>query len=1076
MARIHDPNHHRRLSLLLAAAIGAGAWMGTPTADSFIKDAAAQSRTEEKKQKVLDARAYEREQNRHLYGELANQKRQEAIAQLKKILAENTLNSDTKAEMLMRLAELYWEQSKYEYDLEMQVYEKDYDDWFNLPSKKQAKVTEPEVKRVRSIAYTRKAIENYKLILTNYPSYGRVDEALFFLAHSYDELGEQQDALQNYAKLVKSYPKSSFVPDAYVQIGEYYFDHNNAFKALQAYKRAAGFPESKLYTFALYKMGWCYYNVGEFETAIDTMKKVILEQDRIARETDQPVGVTLKEDALKDLVLFFSELPDALEQAKEFFTRQGEKKYYRKMLARLGKIYMEKGENELAVQTYRTLIAEEPYAKDNPSHQNQIIRAYWDRDKFEDANAEVTKLLATYGRDTRWHQENIDYKDALKEAEKLIEKNLRNVAIDSHKQALKRKSAKLLMLAEENYARYLDYFPTGHKSYELRYWYAETLYKLKKYEPAADQYEQVVQADPKGKFLKDAAVNSVFSIEAAIGKNAKKWKHDAGVEKKRRERLDDPKERYAPFTIRPLEQRLIDACDTYARVLPDDEKTLNLLYKAANIYADHNEFQKSNDRFLQIIRSDPKSELAQYSVHIILDSYVLIEDWTNLNSVAREFYSNPDVGKTKKFKQELFEIFQRSTLKIAERYAEQEKWAEAARGFDDFYREFDKSDVRDLALYNAAFYATKAGQRSHAIELRHEFITAFPEPVGKETKDAGLYERTVALLGQHYSAIADYKQSRDLFYALYQKNPEFEAEGYISAKDALYNAALFSLALGDTERAVKGFTDYVSSYPDAEDATATRLRAASVMREAGDLDAAMKAYKAIYSDKTVNTSDLQSTMSAYLAYGQIQGEKGDLSAMRKTYGVAIKHFDARIGKAGDAAGTAPYSAAEMRFQLLEPDFAKYAEIAMGADSRKASKALKAKGEELARLEKKYIGVLNLKQGEWGIAALYRIGTLYGNFADRLRGAECPTKLTEDQCEIYKFTLEDKAYPIVDKAVEAFSKAREKSYELELYTKYTEDTLTELSRLRPEEYPPNVEEIPIPDYTSNPFVTDDFLLD
>ena len=74
--------------------------------------------------------AYQREAQREQFGELANQKRQEAIDQLKEILATQRLPPDTKAEMLMRLAELYFEQSKYEYNTEMQDYEKRYDKWF----------------------------------------------------------------------------------------------------------------------------------------------------------------------------------------------------------------------------------------------------------------------------------------------------------------------------------------------------------------------------------------------------------------------------------------------------------------------------------------------------------------------------------------------------------------------------------------------------------------------------------------------------------------------------------------------------------------------------------------------------------------------------------------------------------------------------------------------------------------------------------------------------------------------------------------------------------------------------------
>jgi len=60
--------------------------------------------------------------------------------------------------------------------------------------------------------------------------------------------------------------------------------------------------------------------------------------------------------------------------------------------------------------------------------------------------------------------------------------------------------------------------------------------------------------------------------------------------------------------------------------------------------------------------------------------------------------------------------------------------------------------------------------------------------------------------------------------------------------------------------------------------------------------------------------------------------------------------------------------------------------------------------------------------------------------------------------------------VIDKAVEAFTGARNKSYELGLYTDYTQSALSELSRIRPEEYPPNAEALPAPEYTSNPYST------
>jgi tetratricopeptide (TPR) repeat protein len=1063
----------QRLSLPVALLLGLAAFSINLPDGEFISTAEAQSRREERKRKVIDFRKYQQEQSREQYGKLANEKRQEAIAQLKSILSEQLLPPDTKAEMLMRLAELYWQQSKYEFNLEMADFDKLYEEWFNLPRAKQKKAEEPKVTPTTSRKYTRKAIENYRILLKNYPRYSRIDEAVFFLAFSLNDMGEEKDALEMYNRLVKTYPKSDFLADSFNAIGEYYFAHNNAFKALQAYKRAAAYKDTKIYTFALYKMGWCYYNVGEFGTAIDTMKELIAETDRRIEATGGDTGISLKDEALRDLVLFFSEEGD-LEAAKEYFTRYGEKKYYRKMLARLGRIYSQQGKNELAVQTYRTLISENPYASDNPDHQNAIIKAYWGRDQFDEANEEINKLVQVYGRTGRWAEENSENREALRESERVIEKNLRNLAVDSHQQALKRRSSKLLLLAEENYHRYLGYFAKGGKTYEIRYWYAEVLYKLKKYDVATGEYEKVVQMDPKGKFLKDAAGNAVFAIEKHIKRKEASWKRADAKQRKKQLSEKDPKRKYAEIALREWESRLIDACDSYAKHLPDDEKSLNLLYKAAYVLHDHNMFKESNKRFLGIIDANAKSEMAQFSVHIILSSYGKIEAWTELNDVARRFHNNPDVGKTKKFKKELKDIYQRASFKIAEGKAAEEMWADAAKAFHDFYSEFGESKIRDLALYNSSFYFSKAGSKLRSVELRHEFIDNFPKPLGKDTAKSRLYEKSVSILADHYKSIADYRKSADLYRRLYDADEGFELDGFTTAKDALYNAALFREGAGTLDSAIQDFTDYVKAWPDSDDALVTRLRIANLLAEGGKTDQAMAAFKAIYSDKKVAGSAFEQTMEAYISYGHLLREKGEHKAELKHYQTALRYFSETNKKAGDDAGLAPFHAAEMEFVLLEPSFAEYATIAMAADTKKGKKALQAKSKGVAELERQYVGILNLKQGVWGIAALYRIGSLYADFADKLKTAPCPKKLNEDQCMIYQFSLEDKAYPLIDKAVDAFTKAREKSYELGLYTDYTVKSLEALSTLRPEEYPQNAEQYPVPDFSSNPYLTAGFI--
>src|SRR5262249_49686437 len=132
----------------------------------------------------------------------------------------------------------------------------------------------------RSETWQAEAIARYKQIVKKYPSYPRMDEVLYFLGHNLWDDNQEKEALGIYKLLVTRFSQSKYVPDAYLAFGEFYFNTSNGqrpelMKALAAYKKAASFPENKVYLYALYKQGWCYYNLGDFPQSLDMFKTVI---------------------------------------------------------------------------------------------------------------------------------------------------------------------------------------------------------------------------------------------------------------------------------------------------------------------------------------------------------------------------------------------------------------------------------------------------------------------------------------------------------------------------------------------------------------------------------------------------------------------------------------------------------------------------------------------------------------------------------------------------------------------------------------------------------------------------------
>jgi hypothetical protein len=87
-------------------------------------------------------------------------------------------------------------------------------------------------------------------------------------------------------------------------------------------------------------------------------------------------------------------------------------------------------------------------------------------------------------------------------------------------------------------------------------------------------------------------------------------------------------------------------------------------------------------------------------------------------------------------------------------------------------------------------------------------------------------------------------------------------------------------------------------------------------------------------------------------------------------------------------------------------------------------------------------------------------------AEALRTGAVPSYLTEEQIELYKMGIEDKAYVQDEKAVNAYKLALDKSYELTLYNENTAHATRRLGELRPDDYPGLSEQLLDPRWTSS----------
>ncbi|MSQ03361.1 MAG: tetratricopeptide repeat protein [Myxococcales bacterium] len=1044
--------------------------MAAPVAGTALLPAQAwaQDRTQKSERRVLKATdTASRDAKQRELEEAAHDARKESIERLKQLLKDSPVEGDTKAEMLLRLADLYFEEGRFLYQGEMEVYQAEFDKCFNTPKCEPDKVPQ---EHGPSAGWQEKSIKLYRQILANYPQFVRADEATFYLGQALNEVanatGENKrrdESNVELTRLVKTYPDSRFIPDAYLLIGEYYFDKNEAMKALMAYQRAASFRDFEKYAFANYKLAWCWYNVGEYGKSIETMKTVVDYSTKMTNSGSTSRGnIQLQDEALKDLVRFFADAGD-LDEAYEYFSKIGKPELVRDMLKRLASTYFEQGKFEQAIQTYRRLITEKPDAAQAPDYQNEIIQCLTKMGKKEDTIQEIDRLRTQYGKSSSWARANASNTEAVKSAGEFIEKNLRTVATNYQLEGNKltgEGQKRVRGLAEGAYATYLDEFPDSKYSYDMRYAYGELLYKLKKFDIAYGQYMKVVAMDPKGQHSKFCAESAIFAADEFVRKESRA--SGGGP---------DPGANKDAIDLSAWEKKLLTALDQYTKLYPDDgTKVRSMIYKSAYLLYNKNQFKEASDRFRVVIGMDPKSREAEQAAELILDSFTLVSDWTNLKEVAKAFYDQAGLGSDA-FKGEVFTVYENASLKlIDEGFKKTQDKSKGAADYWAFYQEFPKSTNADLALNNSSVYFRDLGRTRDSMKVRHELVEKFPK--------SKYYKDQVAALGFDYESVADFGNAASWYEKLFSLDTV-----HPGAKAAIFSAAIFRNSMGQWETAIGNYQKYMTTYKTEPNLNGVQLELAKTYEAHGKWADASKIYLGVYtlpSGKPAKNAPppvvytFDEMMFARLRYGLMMDKVGMAAKVTQHWRDGVLFYEAQK-KAGATGEIATEAAAQMMFALAEPEYKAFLALKISGPGDKklpqkqvdkiVREQLVGKVKAVPLLDATYLNIVKTGAGEWGVASLVRLGHASEDVGETLLKSYIPEYLTEDQKELYRMALEDKAYPARQKAADYYSRALAKAFELSIYNEATGEATRRLGVLAPDEYPGLFETIQSPRFAA-----------
>lgn len=921
-------------------------------------------------------------------------------------LAKRKQPANNTAEVYFRMADLYWLYERSEYFKKMDDFERKYD--LYLKKKIAKEPVEPKFSGERSFNL-------YKRIVKIAPKYERLDEVLFLAGFHASEINSK-DAVKYLNLLIKRFPKSKYATGAYMTLGDYYFNNREFNKAINAYGVVLK-SENQFNTSALYKISWCYYNKSNVSGALKVMQKVV----KISK--DKQNEINLRREALKDLILFYSDL-GLIEPARKYFVSIGEPEYARLVIEKLANIYFEKSEYNKAVNALQKLISLDPYHPDAPRHHSKIIESYEKSEQLQRAMREMQIFMPRYLPGSAWNRQNKGRSDALEYAYNRSEVYARFLSKHHHEMAQKNETANKVkaknytQLALKFYANYVKWFAQHKNGYEMRFLYANLLFKNKIYDQSAEQYAAMLKAQ------KDGTKNQLALIGLIDSLSRLEEAYYAGVEKTIKNKKSDT---YIKTPLSNFAKRLIAADTAYQKRYPQDERSSKVYFQIAQLYYNYNQFDTAQKIFFDVIKRYPNSPAANASRHLILDIYNIQKDWDNLEKYASDYLRVKSFA-TPENKKLMLELIQGSIFQKAKGLEEKSKFIEAARKYESLADKYPESKFADKALYNAAIDYLNGNDSNSALKTSRRFL--------KDYSKSPLVPKMILALATHFDNKLDYLNASEQFEILATRFPKSEL-----ASAALYNAALYREHLKQYDQSLKNYTLYISRYPKSDDVHDAYFATGLIYEKMKDWK---KASAVFYNFPKRYPKQKEKFAEASYRRGFAQKNIGNINARNVSYDESIKN--AKRYKSGIS------YAAKAQFELTQAKFEEFNKIEFRMPQRALAASIERKAKLLKELKDDYFSIIDLGDAEVGVKSLYHVGLIYQNFSLALFNAPVPNGLSMEQEQMYQEELQNRALPIEQKAIEAYEKAITKAFELNVYNDWTVKAYDNLTQYKPDKYP------------------------
>ena len=931
-------------------------------------------------------------------------------AELEKVINEEIsylfklLKKNRNADLTLRLGGLYVDKARL-ISLKIQTnYENNLEDF-----KRGVRKTKPYLNLKAAQTYNKKSLQLFKDFKEYYPKHKRMDEVLFFLGFNFYQLERTQEGIKHFSELEVRFPRSPYLYESRFQLGEHYFKLGKWKSSFTYYDKISKNKRGKFYFFALYKMAWSSYKMGRASKGLALLERIIKEGRKFKVVSDRNQTFIFTDEAIEDLVLFYTYSSKPPELAKSFFLNLLDEKTAWILLKRLAYAYRDTGQTKSVLVLFEELIDQNPVGEKAFEYQYQIVETMYNFGKISKIISSLSTWVKNYGPDSSWAQSNRGNQNLLRRAFTLQEVTVRNYGLKNHETFRRTKSNRAKTLALSFYKIYFNYFAKSRFSDQMHFFYGELLFDTQRYVSAVKSYEEVIANFSDSKYAKAAYVNQLLALEKVLPKEAEIQKLVGKGEE--------------PVELSRYVKSFMKIATRYVSKFPREKNIPSILYRMAALYYKFNQFSMAAKYFKKLSDEHPTSKLVSNVGGILLDIYNKNKDYKSLEELALKLTQNKNVDPV--LLREVKSVLEQISFKKAQDLALNKQYRESAVLYEKFARSNPRSSLAPSAFYNAGLNFEKSGDRLKAIAMYSSVLTY------KGRQNAKIRKNSQKFLAILYEKLGFYKTAASAYVSFAKAYPSDP-----KSSDFWYNAGIIFDALNDIGSAVYSYQKHFAISKKVERYEVFYL-IALMYEKNRRWQKTIENYGQYL--KSPSSNKIRIIKASY-AVADIYEKKIRNAVQARVWHQKTLGLYKRL-RVGVSYG------ARSHFYITQSLYEQFSRVKIPVSAKKQEAAVAKKLKLLNNLQRALKPIIRYNDGEQILASLALIGQANQEMAKAIYQAPVPKGLNKQGLAQYKEGIKKLIEPYIKEALKSYQLVLKKSSELKVYSEWVKKAYNGLASIQ-----------------------------